>query len=208
MRGFFSYVRRNPSLGWGIGILTLLLLFSYGGRIFVNREDAYALATKPDLPPTLDREALAKIGEMKTLGEKLAQEAWEAERQKMLKTCSQCHSENFARKELEKGDDMIREADRLLAEGIREVAGLYKEGILEKPKDYAYAYPDLLAFHDAPTVIEQRLFVMHLKHRMRAFQGAFHANPDYALWYGWSEMVRDLTEIKELAADLRREHKK
>jgi len=23
---------------------------------------------------------------------------------------------------------------------------------------------------------------MHLKHRMRAFQGAFHANPDYALW--------------------------
>jgi len=45
---------------------------------------------------------------------------------------------------------------------------------------YAYPYPDLLTFHDAPTTIEQRLFEMHLKHRMRAFQGTFHANPDYA----------------------------
>ncbi len=53
-------------------------------------------------------------------------------------------------------------------------------------------------------MIEQRLFEMHLKHRMRAFQGAFHANPDYALWYGWSEMVRDLSDIEEKAAEMRR----
>ena len=58
---------------------------------------------------------------------------------------------------------------------------------------------DLLTFHDAPTVVEQKLFVTFLEHRMRAFQGTFHANPDYALWYGWSEMQRDLTEIKEEA---------
>ncbi len=47
---------------------------------------------------------------------------------------------------------------------------------------------------------------MFLEHRMRAFQGTFHANPDYALWYGWSEMQRDLVEIKALAAELREEH--
>ena len=74
---------------------------------------------------------------------------------------------------------------------------------MPKPQSYAYAFPDLLTFHDAPTVIEQKLFVMFLEHRMRTFQGTFHANPDYALWYGWSEMQRDLTEIKALAADLR-----
>lgn len=45
---------------------------------------------------------------------------------------------------------------------------------------------------------------MYSEHRMRAFQGTFHANPDYALWYGWSEMVRDLTEIKSMAANLRK----
>ncbi len=98
---------------------------------------------------------------------------------------------------------MIREADRLMAEAIRIVASLYREGALPKPKNYANAFPDLLTFHDAPTVIEQKLFVMYLEHRMRTFQGTFHANPDYALWYGWSEMQRDLTEIKTLAADMR-----
>lgn len=139
---------------------------------------------------------------------RLTQEDWLQEREKMLKTCNQCHSANFARAELEKGDQIIREADRLMAEAIRIVAGLYKEGILQKPKNYAYPYPDLLTFHDAPTVIEQKLFVMFLEHRMRTFQGAFHANPDYALWYGWSEMQRDLTEIKTLAAELRAEAEK
>lgn len=93
----------------------------------------------------------------------------------------------------------------MLAEAIRTVVALYEEGILEQPDYCSYPYPDLLTFHDAPTVIEQRLFVMHLEHRMRAFQGVFHANPDYALWYGYSEMVRDLQEIKEMAEELRRQ---
>ncbi len=138
---------------------------------------------------------------------RLTQEDWQKERDRMLKTCHQCHSLHFAKGELEKGDQMIRESDRLLAEAIRIVADLYKDGVLQKPKNYAYAFPDLLTFHDAPTVIEQKLFVMHLEHRMRTFQGTFHANPDYALWYGWSEMQRDLTEIKAMAEELRRRHK-
>ncbi|MCS6952827.1 MAG: hypothetical protein NZM33_08205 [Bryobacteraceae bacterium] len=138
---------------------------------------------------------------------RLTEAEWRQEREKMIRICNQCHSANFARAELEKGDRMIQEADRLLAEAIEIVAGLYRDGILTKPKNYAYAYPDLLAFHDAPTPIEQKLFVMHLSHRMRTFQGAFHANPDYALWYGWSEMQRDLTEIRHMAEQLRRSHK-
>jgi len=138
---------------------------------------------------------------------RLTQEDWQKERYKMLKTCNQCHSVNFAKAELEKGDQMIKEADHLMAEAIRVVAALYKDGILARPENYAYPFPDLLAFHDAPTPIEQKLFVMFLKHRMRAFQGTFHANPDYALWYGWSEMQMDLTEIRALAEELRKDHK-
>jgi hypothetical protein len=134
---------------------------------------------------------------------RLTQEDWQRERDKMIRTCNGCHSVNFAQRELEKGDQMIREADHLLAGAIRVVAGLYKDGILHKAESYPYAFPDLLTFHDAPTVIEQRLFLMFLKHRMRTFQGAFHANPDYALWYGWSEMQRDLSEIEMMAEELR-----
>jgi hydroxylamine dehydrogenase len=135
---------------------------------------------------------------------RLTQDDWQRERDRMLKTCNQCHSSNFTRQQLEMGDDMIKNADRLMAEAIRIVADLYRDGTLPKPKNYAYAFPNLLTFHDAPTVIEQKLFVMYLEHRMRTFQGTFHASPDYALWYGWSEMQRDLTEIKELAANMRR----
>ncbi len=138
---------------------------------------------------------------------KLTEEAWQAPRDKMLQACSQCHSPSFARAELQKGDDLIKEIDHLMAEAIRIVAALYKDGVLAKPEGYSYAFPDLLAFHDAQTPIEQRLFVMFLKHRMRAFQGAFHANPDYALWYGWSEMVQDLTDIRAMGEELRRIHK-
>ena len=136
---------------------------------------------------------------------RLTQEDWQRERDKMIKTCNQCHSVNFAKQQLQQGDDMIKNADHLMAEAIHIVADLYKDGVLPKPTNYAYPFPNLLTFHDAPTVVEQKLFVMYLEHRMRTFQGTFHASPDYALWYGWSEMQRDLTEIKELAAQMRRE---
>jgi nitrate/TMAO reductase-like tetraheme cytochrome c subunit len=135
---------------------------------------------------------------------RLTQEDWQRERDKMLKTCSQCHSANFAKQQLEAGDDMIKNADHLMAQAIKIVAGLYQDGTVDKPKNYAYPFPNLLTFHDAPTVVEQKLFVMYLEHRMRTFQGTFHASPDYALWYGWSEMQRDLTEIQELAAQMRK----
>lgn len=152
----------------------------------------------PDGKPTarLDVVKAANVARLK-------QEDWQRERDKMLKACNQCHSANFAREQLRRGDDMIREADRLMAQAIETVAGLYKDGILPKPASYAYAYPDLLTFHDASTPIEQKLFVMFLEHRMRAFQGTFHASPDYALWYGWSELRRDLAEIQHMAQELR-----
>lgn len=134
---------------------------------------------------------------------RLNEKDWRRERDKMTNICRQCHSANFAKAELAKGDQMIKDADHLMADAIRVVAALYKDGLLGKPKNYTYAFPDLLTFHDAPTVIEQKLFVMYSEHRMRTFQGTFHANPDYALWNGWSAMQRDLTEIKALAGELR-----
>jgi len=139
---------------------------------------------------------------------RLTQESFDKERNKMISVCGQCHSESFAKEQLLLGDQMIKEADHLMAEAIRVVVGLYKDGYLKKPDNYQYAFPDLLTFHDAPTTIEQKLFVMFLEHRMRAFQGTFHASPDYAMWYGWSEMQRDLTEIKEMAEQIKLNSKK
>ncbi len=153
----------------------------------------------PDGDPTdrLDVVKQAKVA-------RLTEEAFQKQRDEMVAICSDCHTETYARDELAKGDDMIRIADSLMAESIRTVAALYQEGILEKPESYAFPYPDLLTFHDAPSEIETRLWLMFLKHRMRMFQGSFHMNPDYALWYGYSEMIRDRNWINERAEELRR----
>jgi peptide/nickel transport system permease protein len=52
MKGFVSYLRRNPSLGWGLGILLGLLLFTLVGRLFIDENDANALAVPVNLPPS------------------------------------------------------------------------------------------------------------------------------------------------------------
>ncbi len=147
----------------------------------------------PDGNPT-PRLDVVKAGKVA----RLSMEEWASEREKMLKVCGECHSRKFARTNLENGDAMIKEADKLMAEAIEIVAGLYEKKIIE-PEKGKPAYPDLLTFYDAITPVEQTLYVMFLEHRMRAFQGAFHMNPDYVTWYGLAEMKKDLVEIREEA---------
>jgi hypothetical protein len=146
---------------------------------------------------------------------RLTQESWEKEREKMIKTCNKCHSINFARKQLERGDIMMKKADRLMADAINIVAGLYEDGILTKPDNYPFAYPDFFYFMrtgggnlDQASHIEQVLFQMYMKHRMRTYQAFFHVNPDYAYWYGWAMMTKDHAEIREEAETMRATYKK
>jgi len=135
---------------------------------------------------------------------RLTREEWQAERDKMIATCSKCHSKSYVQTNLHNADAMIKEADKLMAEAIEIVVDLYKRGIIQ-PEAGKAAYPDLLTFYDTMTPIEQTLYVMFLEHRMRAFQGAFHMNPDYVTWYGLAEMKKDLVEIKHEAQGMIRE---
>jgi len=146
---------------------------------------------------------------------RLTQETWATEREKMVKVCNQCHSQQYARKQLEMGDSIMQKADRLMASAIEIVASLYRDGIIKKPADYAVAYPDLLYFMRTGgkslkklSYIDQVLVQMYMKSRMRTYQAFFHVNPDYAYWYGWAMMVKDLGEIQELAQTMRATHKK
>jgi len=144
---------------------------------------------------------------------RLTEEDWQAERTRMLDICAGCHSRSYARTQLETGDTMIRKADELMARAIDIVADLYADGIIEKPEGYPFAYPDFFYFmrtagHKLENFshIDQVLFQMYMKHRMRTYQGCFHLNPDYAYWYGWAMMTKDLGEIEKSAALLRQAH--
>lgn len=149
---------------------------------------------------------------------RLDQKSWQKERDKMIATCSECHSEQYAREQLAMGDSILRKSDRLMAEAIETVAALYRDGLIEKPEGYPHNYPFLLTFMhtnganwneklDKLSYIDQVLVQMYMKHRMRAYQAFFHVNPDYAYWYGWNEMTKDLGEIKELAEGMRSRQK-
>jgi uncharacterized CHY-type Zn-finger protein len=128
---------------------------------------------------------------------------WKAEREKMLVNCSGCHTISFADEALNKGDRMIRKTDLIMAEAIRIVAALYKDGTLQKPEEYKQPFPDFMIPLKNPRSIEIKLWRMFGEYRMRAFHGTFHGNPTYAFWSGLGEMEQALSEIKEMAADLR-----
>jgi nitrate/TMAO reductase-like tetraheme cytochrome c subunit len=156
----------------------------------------------PDGQPTA-RLDVVKVGKLA----RLSAEEWQAERNRMISVCANCHARSFAQQNLEAADSIIKDSDKLMADAIDAVEGLYKDGILERPQDRP-PVPDLLRFYEVKYPIEEKLYVMFLEHRMRSFQGAFHMNPDYQHWYGWAEMKRDLYEIREEAQQIRAAHAK
>jgi peptide/nickel transport system permease protein len=52
LRSAGRYLRRNPSLGVGIGMLLILMLFSLLGPLFVDVTNAEALSVSPEKPPS------------------------------------------------------------------------------------------------------------------------------------------------------------
>jgi cytochrome c553 len=172
--GFLALRLPEPDLEW-MGYRTTIL------------KALQVLDPKGEPTPRLEVVKAGKVARLST-------EEWQKERDRMLSTCSRCHSSHFARQNLENADAMIKEADRLMVRGIDLVAGLYQDGIILSQTGKV-PYPDVLTFYEAMTPIEQKLYVMFLEHRMRTFQGAFHNNPDYVTWYGLAELKKDLVEM-------------
>ena len=89
----------------------------------------------PDGKPT-GRLEVVKAGDVA----RLTKEAFDAERNRMVEVCTKCHGAPFVKTNLGEADQMIKEADKLMAEAIEVVAGLYKDGILH-PRTDSPAYP-------------------------------------------------------------------
>ena len=141
---------------------------------------------------------VVKAGDMA----RLDAETFAFERKRITDTCGKCHSGGFVDDNMANADQMLKEADKLFAEAINIVAGLRRDGII-KVKEGEGVYPQLLAFYEVDTHVEQVLYEMFMDHRMKTFQGAFHINPDYTTWYGYAKMKKDLVEIKELDHQMR-----
>jgi hypothetical protein len=135
-------------------------------------------------------------------------EDWQQERNKMITTCTKCHAESFAKSELDKDDNLLKESDELMAQGIRIVSDLYKDGIVKPSASHPGTIPQLMTFHAKGVGLnpaEEKLFEMFLDHRPNLYMGAFHNNPEYPIYVGYGAMQRDLYEIKEISDRLRKE---
>ncbi len=124
---------------------------------------------------------------------------------KMKNTCQQCHSKSFVDKFFISGDKVVRDADHEFAKAIVAVQGLYKDGILKKPKGWKWA-PSVAQYYDNMTPIELDLYLIYMEYRQRAFQGAFHASRDYSHWYGWGPLKEHVNRILYEAKRMREEH--
>jgi peptide/nickel transport system permease protein len=51
---FWRYVKRNPSLGMGLGILLFLTVFTVVGSFYIDPQDAFPLSAPASRPPTWD----------------------------------------------------------------------------------------------------------------------------------------------------------
>jgi cytochrome c553 len=67
----------------------------------------------PEGQPTA-RLDVVKIGKVA----RLSAEEWQAERDRMVAVCANCHARSFALQNLEAADSIIKESDKLMAEAI------------------------------------------------------------------------------------------
>ena len=128
-------------------------------------------------------------------------EEWAAQREKTIRTCSRCHSRNFAKRNLEDSDQMLKEADGLVAQAIETVAGLYQRGILQAEKGQP-AYPNLGVLYEARTPIEQELYRMIIDQRGVLIHGAFHMDPSMVSGEGQAGLKRSLLDIRQQAEEM------
>lgn len=130
--------------------------------------------------------ARAKVKEtLETMGPALAPEVmrgtyeeWESAREEMIVRCTQCHAESYARRELEKGDALLREADLAQSKVIDLVNTFYGEGLIDD-KTRFNLYRDSTA------------------HRFATYMGGFHNSPQHAWDEGYLTLVSNLVAERD-----------
>jgi hypothetical protein len=107
-------------------------------------------------------------------------------RELQIRLCSQCHSERFAREQLQTGDKVYGYAQGAFDEAAGIVKGLQAEGI------------------SGLSEIEQRMFRLDHFWRGSVWKSAFHGDLIGPTWNGWYKIQEELGFIRSEATRLRR----
>jgi hypothetical protein len=143
-------------------------------------------------------------------------------RGKMLAICDDCHAQSWAGKNLALADQIKIDVDTLLWDPVMRIRGLWYDGLLDpmpenRPPNpvYAVAGPNFVnggyalvlggqQLYTDTSAVEQWFFYTYKYDHVNTFKGAYHINPDYSHWFGWSEVNQDIGMIRGEEAALRR----
>jgi len=143
-------------------------------------------------------------------------------RSKMLGICEDCHSPSWAAYNLEQADQIKRDVDDLLWDPVMRIRGLWYDGLLDPMPEnrdpnpvYATPGPNLVndgfvlvlggqQLYGGTSQIEQSFFTTYKYDHVNTFKGAYHMNPDYSHWFGWSRVKQEVDIIAGQEATLRR----
>lgn len=139
-----------------------------------------------------------------------------ARRAQMVQVCTRCHAQSFATERLDIADGLHRNVTSVVNEAKDIIYALNYDRLLEpaasgwvRPANPDTAAEIVLAgtqLYRNLSSIERTFFKMYKYDNVKAWQGAYHFNPDYAHWYGWAELNMDLTDIASEAGQLRRDY--
>lgn len=141
----------------------------------------------------------------------ISKEEQERRRKEMIGVCTGCHSNRFAREQLENADHVKEEGFKLLERGKQPIREIEKEGLLDpaiagrlphptEGKRLVLGDPQLYV---GTSDIERLFFTMFKFHNIRVWKSGYHFSPSYTHGFGWAEMQLDLIDIKEDAEKLR-----
>ncbi|NOZ00562.1 MAG: hypothetical protein GXP54_01560 [Deltaproteobacteria bacterium] len=126
------------------------------------------------------------------------------------KVCGQCHSKNFAQEQLLIADLVHENSKALLAEAFDIVRAMALTGMNPVDPDDKPANPETgtTGTYGANmkvrnlSLIEKMYFEAMKYDTVKAWKGAFHQNPDYTHWYGWTALAMSVGAIGDEATDL------
>jgi hypothetical protein len=135
----------------------------------------------------------------------------EPARAEMLQICSSCHAPAFARRELERNDQVRSQSLAILKEAEQIIWDLNDRGLLDPMPAQRPPHPlsgpqlvtDSQMLYEDTSHIERIFFKMKKYDYARTIKGAYHQNPAYTHWYGNAELKMDLVDIKSEASRLR-----
>ena len=132
------------------------------------------------------------------------------QRTAMITICKDCHSEKFARRELERGDGIFEQSASIVKEAENIIWDLADRRLLQPMPEDRTPHPfsgkvlvtDGQILYEDISHIERLFFKMKKYDFAKTIKGAYHQNPAYTHWYGNAELKMDLVDIKAEAIRL------